>query len=185
MSEFKIGDKVKITAVTEDYKGSLKVGDLAVIECFQDGIKNYAAMVDDNVSIFLWHSVDCFELAPKEVETVTHEGKVYQIGGIYEFSDDGDYWAIDLLASIECAKAYPFKVEDCGWSLIRETESKIGTITPAPIELDHECAYMFDCGASGNIQGIYNKNSNRMMLLNGWSAVENCTNIRPMKVGSE
>jgi hypothetical protein len=119
-----------------------------------------------------------------EAETVTHEGKVYQIGGIYEFSDDGDYWNIDLLASIECAKAYPFEVEECGWSLIREAESKIGTITPAPIENGN--AYMFNYNGKKGISGIYDKDTDRFYYQGGsYIPLDYCTNIRPMTVGSE
>ena len=120
-----------------------------------------------------------------DCKTVTHEGKVYQIGGVYEFSDDGDYWAIDLLASIECAKAYPFKVVGWEWSLIRETESTIGTITLASIELVDGNAYMFDeevrC-SNKNCIGIYEKHGHRFHLKNYITDASACTNIRLMTV---
>jgi hypothetical protein len=89
-----------------------------------------------------------------DCKTVTHKGNVYEIGGVYEFSDGGDYWTIDSLVSIDCAVAYPFKVRDCEWSLIREAEYKIGTIAPAPIEPTmadlfvsdfRECAHLSKC----------------------------------------
>jgi hypothetical protein len=89
-----------------------------------------------------------------DLKTVTHEGKVYQIGGIYEFSDSGDYWTIDELLSIEGTVGYPFKVKDCEWSLIREAKSKIGTITHAPIELVNHNAYMFNIKGD-EVIGLY------------------------------
>jgi hypothetical protein len=122
-----------------------------------------------------------------EIKAVTHEGQVYQLEKPYLFSISGVTWFYDKLIDIDGGYSKPFCTKSKEWLYIKEVPAseEFGTITPTPIELDHECAYMFDCGASGNIQGIYNKNSNRMMLLNGWNAVENCTNIRLMTVGSE
>ena len=121
-----------------------------------------------------------------EVETVTHEGKVYQIGGIYEFSDGGDQYHLDVLESINCGDTYPFNVHCDRWKLIRAVNSTIGTITPAPIELVNGNAYMFDYhGNRKAIVGVYNQEEEsfltRMGILRPWNA----TNIRLMTVGSE
>jgi hypothetical protein len=121
-----------------------------------------------------------------EIKTVTYEGKVYQIGGIYEFSDSSDYWTIDELLSIKSAVGYPFKVKDCEWSLIREAKSKIGTITPAQIELVDGAAYMFDYeGRKVDRIGIYLKHDNHFVFPIGYIHTTNCTNIRLMTVESK
>jgi hypothetical protein len=123
-----------------------------------------------------------------KIKTVTYEGKVYQIGGIYEFSDNGDSWETDKLVSISYVAAYPFKVAGCEWSLIRETESKIGTITPAPIELIDNGAYMFDFKDETCI-GFYELSQEAFFdRHDGGKQIAKlsfCTNIRPMTVESK
>jgi hypothetical protein len=123
-----------------------------------------------------------------KIKTVTYEGKVYQIGGIYEFSDNGDSWETDKLVSISYVAAYPFKVVGCEWSLIRETESKIGTITPAPIELIDNGAYMFDFKDETCI-GFYELSQEAFFdRHDGGKQIAKlsfCTNIRPMTVESK
>ena len=123
-----------------------------------------------------------------EIKTVTHNGQVYQIGGIYEFSDNGDSWDTDELVSISYVAAYPFKVVGCEWSLIRETESKIGTITPAPIELVNGAAYMFDV-RENTFLGFYRERRKSFFyeIINGnkIAGASEATNIRLMTVGSK
>ena len=122
-----------------------------------------------------------------EIKTVTHEGNVYQIGGVYEFSDNGDSWETDELVSISYVAAYPFKVDGCEWSLIRESKSKIGTITPAPIALVDGAAYMFNIiDGKRHHAGIYDEGQGIFSISQGqWVDLERATNIRLMTVESE
>ena len=122
-----------------------------------------------------------------EIKTVTHEGNVYQIGGIYEFSDDGVYWTIDTLALISAGDNLLFSATRCKWRLLRETKSKIGTITPAPVELVDGAAYTFDVrGRNRHHAGIYDERQGIFSISQGqWVDLESATNIRLMTVGSE
>jgi hypothetical protein len=123
-----------------------------------------------------------------DCKTVTHEGKVYQIGGVYEFSDAGKDWAVDELLAVGERGAYPFEARKFEWELIREVNCTIGTITPAPIELVNGAAYMFDSddtvwlGFYSEIQNsFYDRLSNGVKISN----FKYCTNIRLMTVGSK
>ena len=119
-----------------------------------------------------------------EIKTVTHEGNVYQIGGIYEFSLTGSIWFLDTLLSIDSDLYRHFDAEGNGWKLIREAQSKIGTITPASIELVDGAAYTY--GFEGvDMIGIYNKSTGRFIRGDGFTCVSRCTNIRLMTVGSK
>ena len=121
-----------------------------------------------------------------EIKTVTYEGNVYQIGGVYEFADWGDNWHLDVLESIEREKDYPFYADGNGWKLIRESKSKIGTITPAPIELVDGAAYMFNVRGGRQYVGIYDEGQDIFSISQGqWVYLEKATNIRLMTVGSE
>tara|TARA_R110000764_G_scaffold67912_1_gene141017 strand:- start:1986 stop:2522 length:537 start_codon:yes stop_codon:yes gene_type:complete len=175
MSEFKVGDKVvRIKAGT----GDLAVGTVCEINQVSKsgcvvGVAGHGGM----------YSAGCFELH-NEIKTVTHEGKVYQIGGVYEFSDEGIEWRLDLLTSIDDLEDLPFKGKSFGWELIRESKSKIGTITPAPIKLVDSAAYTYMFGGFDMI-GIYKKSVDRFIRNDGFTSASCCTNIRLMTVGSE
>jgi hypothetical protein len=82
------------------------------------------------------------------------KGKVYQIGGVYEFSDDGVDWALDYLLEVGNNPDCPFKANQHEWELIREANYTMGTITPAPIELVNHNAYMFNIRGS-EVIGLY------------------------------
>ncbi len=122
-----------------------------------------------------------------EIKTVTHEGQVYQIGGVYEFSDEGIYWYVDSLISIDGSKKHPVKGGCWEWKLIKESKRKIGTITPAPVELVDGAAYTFDGrGCNRHHAGIYDERQGIFSISQGqWVDLESATNIRLMTVGSE
>jgi hypothetical protein len=121
-----------------------------------------------------------------EIKTVTHEGKVYQIGGVYEFSDEGEDWAVDELLSVGVSSTYPFNARQYEWELIREVNCTIGTITPAPIELVDGAAYTFDYnGRKVDQVGVYDEPSSRFYFPMGHTPTSACTNIRLMTVESK
>jgi hypothetical protein len=67
-----------------------------------------------------------------DCKTVTYEGKVYQIGGVYEFSDDGVDWGMDILLGAGGNSSFPFDAKTYEWMFIREAAYEMGTITAAP-----------------------------------------------------
>jgi hypothetical protein len=119
-----------------------------------------------------------------DCKTVTHEGKVYQIGGVYEFSDDGVDWAMGILLVVGASPIFPFEARKYPWKLIREVNYTIGTITTAPpIELIDGEVYMFGYGNRLNAVGVYDKWEKRFYHLRGmYFGFEDCTNIRLMTV---
>jgi hypothetical protein len=121
-----------------------------------------------------------------EIKTVTYEGKVYQIGKLYAFSDDkGVDPLIDRLSSI--SNLYNDD-EGNGWKYIKAiAPSKIGTITPAPIELVNGAAYMFNSHEDNLLDaiGVYSESHNTLTTFKNLCAVFDCTNIRLMTVESK
>lgn len=110
---------------------------------------------------------------------VTHNGKQYTIGGLYEFSDDGDDWCSGLLTSIEVVDAdYPFQENNLtNWKYIREIQNPIiGTIEDALVELEDGCAYTFNLDDEICF-GIYDDDQGLMMTNKLNVFVSDCTNI--------
>ena len=90
-----------------------------------------------------------------DCKTVTYDGKVYQIGGLYEFSDEGKEWAVDELLLVGERESYPFEARQFEWELIREANYTMGTITTAPpIELIDGAAYTFNIRGD-EVIGLY------------------------------
>ncbi len=78
-------------------------------------------------------SNEVIRLEGNEMKTVTHEGNVYQIGAVYEFSNDGKSWFPGRLHGLDGTGCYS---ATCGeYSRIRLQQAPIGTITEAPVEL--------------------------------------------------
>jgi len=70
------------------------------------------------------------------MKTVEHDGKVYQIDTIYEFSDGSDDWYIDILRSISNG-SNPFVGARYAYKQIREYDAvPIGTITDSQLDGD-------------------------------------------------
>jgi hypothetical protein len=123
-----------------------------------------------------------------EIKTVTHEGKVYQIGKYYLFSVRGTTWVYEKLTGIDDSYSKPFCTAFNEWRYIKEVpgSENIGTITPAPIDLDDGKAYTFDCDNDVDVIGLFSKGCGLFVINSG--AVFNacfCTNIRLMTVESK
>ena len=117
-------------------------------------------------------------------KTAVYQADIYDIGAVYEFSIKGIFWVIGSLASIECEEVCFFKDERGGeWPLIRESQSTIGTITPAPLELIHGNAYTFSHPTYQKpVVGIYNVGTERFIASNLATLARTCTGIREMIV---
>ena len=96
------------------------------------------------------------------IKTVTHEGKVYQIDGVYLVSDmasvEDNLWTPIRLSRIDAESSHPFRSSEtyCGYRYIKAVQplSVLGTITPAPEELIDGAAYTFNI--EGNeVIGLY------------------------------
>ena len=116
-------------------------------------------------------------------KTVTHEGKVYEIGKLYEFSDSDTLKRYGRLESV-VNDTYPYCDHDgCEWEHIKEIgASDLGKIKDAPIELIGGQAYMFDCKESLNLVGVCDIVGGIFRTHAGWEDIDQCTNIRKMVV---
>jgi hypothetical protein len=121
-----------------------------------------------------------------EIKTVTHEGKVYQLNKDYFF---GNYKRTLKLIRIDIASEFPFRVfengiED-GYARIYLGSAEFGTITPAPIELEHGKAYTFDHGDNKHVVGVYDNKDDDFIGADDCFESRDCTNIRLMTVESK
>lgn len=91
------------------------------------------------------------------MKEITHNGEVYQIGALYEFSDLGKSWHLEVLGNI-CGNGF-FEVNshdnaepDTGsWRLCRNVNGTLGTIEDAPLKLEDGEWYMCDNGTVGGV----------------------------------
>jgi hypothetical protein len=129
-----------------------------------------------------------------EIKTVTHDGQIYQIGGLYLVNDigsgKGNLWSPIKLTSIDPQSGWPFKSslgEGFAFIAVIRSPQTFGTITPAPIELVDGAAYMFDWTERPmkNSVGVYDLNSQRFYFVSGHILSSYCTNIRLMTVESK
>lgn len=116
-------------------------------------------------------------------KTITHEGKVYEIGKWYLFSDNGENWYGMTLFQIVSENECKFRTVDGHYKYINEIpQSELGTIKDAPVELVDGEAYMFTHRMAGNgVKGIWCEDSERFHNV-GWFDIVECTNIRKMVV---
>jgi hypothetical protein len=124
-----------------------------------------------------------------EIKTVTHEGKVYEIGQEYLFSNDGTHLVYERLKAICPKSSYPFEGHDGKFSkyigVLSDCKDQ-GTITPAPVVLINGAAYMFDSKFMKDAVGIYDKSSHRIYFTEGlFTEAEWLENIRLMTVESK
>jgi hypothetical protein len=125
-----------------------------------------------------------------EVNTVMHEGNVYEFNKPYMFSnaDEADPldWEHGTLIGILDSTSYKFKTPYNSYVYIKEMEAKdLGTITPAPIELIDNAPYMFEVGGS-KFLGFYETSQEAFFDRDDGgekvAELSDCTNIRPMTV---
>ena len=112
-----------------------------------------------------------------EIKTAVHDGHVWQIGKMYDFSDDGSIWVPSNLVEINSAKSMPFGAKNCNWKYIRAIDAAdLGTATPAPVVLVDGAPYIYIYiyGNGNKMVGFYSKQTNEL----GGLAITNCSNIR-------
>ena len=85
-----------------------------------------------------------------EIKTEECQGQVYEIGQSYLFNNGGEYWHCLRLKRIvkrdpACFEVWVTPNKFTVFNFIKETPDfeRRGTITPAPIELVGDAAYMF------------------------------------------
>ena len=118
------------------------------------------------------------------MKTINHDGKAYQVGGLYEFSDTGKNWYTDILEDIHQNMTCPYRTRSSiGFRLIRACEVKVGTITDAPVELiDGEC-YQFTDRYDDEYKGFFLAETGRLYCTTG-AIIDpsRCTNIKHLTV---
>lgn len=118
------------------------------------------------------------------MKTVTHEGKEYQIGALYEFSNDEEHWVGSGLVSVNSEEGRPFFSRLNCYHCIREIQNpNIGTIKDAPVELIDGKAYQFVHNGIRQM-GEAHKNNDEAWMLSvkcfcSYKACD-CTNIVPL-----
>ncbi len=100
----------------------------------------------------------------KPTKAVTHEGKVYQIGAVYEFSDDGKWWQLGVLNNYDAkgnslgGKFQSKAGNKTEWfKHIRLQQAPVGTITEAPVDLTDGDVYSIDVHGEKGLNAIYRK----------------------------
>lgn len=105
----------------------------------------------------------------KMTEIVKHEGKEYEIGKVYEFSNNGIDWAVGVLSGIDLS-SFPFD-SDRGRkssSHCREVKPEsLGKITKAKINPEVGKVYKFH----GEGETIYVKWKKESSLHDGWEII--------------
>lgn len=121
-----------------------------------------------------------------ESDIVYHEGKGYEVGAIYEFSDDGLLWDVGILTGNNSDDEYPsFESDGLQYVFCRKSKREIGGITEQSIELINGNGYCFDYNNNGPLMklgchGVYKKKTNQFIISDGVIASEYCTNIQPL-----
>ena len=119
-------------------------------------------------------------------KTVTVDGMVYEIGKLYEFQhDEEEEWHAGILELVREREHLRFESTADFFYKIRECQSRIGTITPAPINLEVGQLYLFDNGSRTGIVGRHYMSAfDKPMFdfVNSGSFIEvaKCTNIIPL-----
>ena len=118
---------------------------------------------------------------PVQAKTVEHNGSVYQVGAIYEFSN-GSTWFPGRLHGLDDDG---FFSATCGeYTSIREVQAPVGTITEPPIQLEDGKAYQFDLHL-GRWVGLYCESENTFITRTEVIRVDRCTNIKLLTVEGE
>jgi len=120
------------------------------------------------------------------MKTIKRKGKVYQVGAVYEFSDDGKVWYKDTLKDIHQDMSDQICVGLWrNYNFIRVCEVKAGTITEAPVELiDGEC-YQYTDQLGNERRGYFSEDFDRFYRTGSWSYRSECTNIKLLTVVGE
>ena len=118
------------------------------------------------------------------MKTIEHKGKVYQVGAVYEFSDDGKAWYVDTLEGTYQDMICPYRTRSGhGFKLIRACEVKVGTVEEVPVKLKNGECYRYT-GLYGNERkGFFSARHNMFFRTEGRDAPSECTNIKLLVVG--
>ena len=119
------------------------------------------------------------------MKTINHDGKVYQDGGVYEFSDDGKNWCVGVLEGTHPESNYPYRTRSGhGYKLIRACEANLGTVGDTPVKLKNGECYQFTDYLGNERKGFFLAKSGRLYCTTG-AIIDpsKCTNIKLLVVG--
>jgi len=118
------------------------------------------------------------------MKTIKDKGNVYQVGGLYEFSDDGEHWYVDTLEGIEQDVLCPYETRlGDTHNFIRVCKANLGTITEAPVKLKNGECYSFTDRLGNKRKGFFSARRGVFFRTEGCDAPSECTNIKLLVVG--
>jgi hypothetical protein len=133
----------------------------------------------DNVTYAEYKAPFMNENKESKPELDTVDGMQHEIGKLYEFSDDPDFrsYALLILTGFDGSR---FSADGFKWKRCREINpSKLGKITPAPIDLVDGAAYAFEY-QDEDMLGRYHKGTNRFIIGNSNVKRAKVKNITPL-----
>jgi len=117
------------------------------------------------------------------MKTIKDKGKVYQVGGLYEYSDYGKHWCVDALEGIQPESNYPYRTySGHGFKLIRVCKANLGTITEAPVKLKNGECYRYTDLYGNERKGFFSARRGVFFRTEGCDAPSECTNIKLLVV---
>ena len=117
------------------------------------------------------------------MKTIKDKGKVYQVGAVYEFSDDGKMWCLGVLEGTQPKSNYPYRTySGHGFKLIRACKANLGTITEAPVKLKNGECYSFTDRLGNKRKGFFSARRGVFFRTEGCDAPSECTNIKLLVV---
>ncbi len=116
------------------------------------------------------------------METIEHEGFVYQIGAIYEFSDEGKNWYASTLNGVIGRKNRCFDSDNGLFDHIRECKTLIGVIAKPPVILTAGECYLIDVEGEKELTAVYMGRAREAFAYkNGIVCEKNVSNIKPLR----
>ena len=110
---------------------------------------------------------------------IEYKGEIYQVGKYYLFGDKPQsHYFYGELKSVDASCYSPFFAGGDNWKSCKEIyDNNHGTITKAPIILEHGCAYQFKNIEENTISGIYSEDKHSFTSVSVEWLADSCTNI--------
>jgi len=117
------------------------------------------------------------------MKTIKDKGKVYQVGAVYEFSDDGKMWCLGVLEGTQPKSNYPYRTySGHGFKLIKACEVNLGNVEEAPVKLKNGECYSFTDLYGNERKGFFSARRGVFFRTEGCDTPSDCTNIKLLVV---
>jgi len=119
------------------------------------------------------------------MKTINHEGKIYQVGAVYEFtSDTGNLWSVDILEDICPASNYHYKTRSgINFKFIRACEENLGNVEESPVKLKNGECYSFTDLYGNERKGFFSARRGVFFRTEGCDTPSECTSIKLLVAG--